>query len=356
MHIAIGYHWFPTTTGNYLEHALRAENHTVTYVGLPCSHRPGYDSTVPLADLLNALPQHPDLYLWIDSSGRYFPPTIEDLPIPTACYLVDVHLGAWRRQAARFFDAVFIAQRDYLDAFRHTVGHQQVFWLPLAAALDVHRRMELPKIYEVGFVGNIMRDHHRTARVRRLRMLAAKYRTNDFFRSYTSDELSHVYSQSRIVFNNSVAGDVNMRIFEGTACGALMLTDAVRNGLDELFDIGREMAIFGDDEDLFAQIEYYLVHEEERAHIASAGYARTCAEHTYIHRVRALLDAVTRPTFGHAAPMRQATIEQRNAARRAIYTHLQMLDALLDLTRSARYNPLQRGWAALPCLLRRLIF
>ncbi|MCL5995555.1 MAG: hypothetical protein M1546_05800 [Chloroflexi bacterium] len=29
-----------------------------------------------------------------------------------------------------------------------------------------------------------MRDHHRTARVRRLRMLAAKYRTNDFIQQH----------------------------------------------------------------------------------------------------------------------------------------------------------------------------
>jgi spore maturation protein CgeB len=216
--------------------------------------------------------------------------------------------------------------------------------------------MDLPKIYDVAFVGNIMRDHRRTSRVRRLRAIAEKYRTNDFFRSYTSEELSRAYSQSRIVFNNSLAGDVNMRVFEGTACGALVLTDAVRNGLDELFEIGREMVVYENDKELSTKIEHYLAHEDERARIAAAGYARTCAEHTYTHRVRAMLDTVTRPKFEHAAPARRATAEERNSSRRAIYTSLQMLDALLDLTRSAHYSPLRRGWAALPCLLRRLIF
>lgn len=354
MHIALGYRWFPTAAGYHLERALQALGHTVTYIGTPCPSRPGYDTTVPVSELIANLPQPPDLYLWVDPAGRYFPPGIEDLPIPSACYLIDVHLGHWREVAARFFDAVFIAQKDYLERFRRAVGHEQVYWLPLAAAPDVHRDHGLPRIYDVGFVGNIALGHRGTPRARRLKLLADRFHTNDFYRPYMPEEVGQVYSQSRIVFNCSIAGDVTMRLFEGTACGALVLTDRVANGLDELFDVGREIVVYRDDDDLLEKVAYYLAHEEEREAIARAGQRRTLTEHTYPHRMARLLEVVTAPGFRPLAPMRGASPKERWAARREVYIHLQMLDALLDAARATGYGPARRLWAALPCLLRRL--
>lgn len=94
MHIAIGYRWFETAAGYHIERALQALGHRVTYVGLPCASRPGYDSAVPLPDLFAAWPAPPDLYLWVDPAGRYFPPGIADLTID--------HLGGGgKKQPAR---------------------------------------------------------------------------------------------------------------------------------------------------------------------------------------------------------------------------------------------------------------
>jgi hypothetical protein len=354
MHIAIGYRWVSTAAGFHFERALQALGHRVTYVGLPCAGRPGYDNAVSIREILDAGPEKPDLYLWIDPGGRYFPPGIEELPIPTACYLIDVHLGHWRPQVARFFDAVFVAQKDYVSGFRQAVGHEQVQWLPLAAAPDVHRQHDLSRVYDVGFVGNLAIAHRGTPRARRLRLIAERFQTNDFYRRYTPEELGQVYSQSRLVFNTSIAGDVTMRVFEGTACGALVLTDKVANGLDELFDIGREIVVYHDDAELLERIAYYLDHEAERAQIADAGQRRTLAEHTYAHRAQTLLKAVAAPGFERRAPMRSAGAPERLAARREVYTHLHMLDALLDDVRAAGLvSRVRRAWASLPCLIRR---
>ena len=355
MHIAIGYRWFASAAGYHLERALRDLDHTVTYVGLPAEGRPGYDNAIDLGAILATMPQPPEFYLWIDPAGRYFPPGIEDLPVPTAAYLIDVHLGHWRQLAARFFDAVFVAQKDYVDGFRRVAGHDQVHWLPLAAAQDVHRQWDLPRIYEVGFVGNMARAHRGTPRARRLKATADRFRTNDFSRVYMPEEVGQVYSQSHIIFNSGIAGDVTMRIFEGTACGALMLTDSTANGLRDLFEVGREIAVYHDDADLIRQIEYYLAHPEERVRIAQAGQARTQREHLYTHRAQSIVDRVSDPSFRRAASMRDASLETRAHARREIYTHLHMLDALLDEARAKGYGPLRRAWAAWPCLFRRLI-
>ena len=356
MHVAIGYRWFPTAAAFHLERALVQLGHRVTYVGLPCAERSGYDSAVSVADACASLPDAVDLYLWVDPAGRYFPAGIEDLPMPTACYLIDVHLGEWRKQAARFFDAVFIAQKDYLEPYRRACGHGQVYWLPLAAAPDVHKRADVPRKYEVGFVGNIVFAHRKTARFRRLRAISGRWVTNDFYRAYSPEEVGDVYSRSRIVFNTSIAGDVTMRIFEGTACGALVLTDSIANGLEDLFRVGQEIVTFEDDDDLWTKIEFYLQNETERVRIAQAGYERTLFQHTYVHRMEYLLSLVCQPGFRQAATMRFEGSAERWWARRVIYTHLHMLDDILDALHEMRRHPISRAWQSLPCLLRRWLF
>ena len=352
MHIALGYSYFAATTGIHLERALRSLGHAVTYVGPPASGRPGYGHADPLPALLADLTPSVDQFWWVDSGGPYFPSGIEHLPLPTVGYLIDTHVGRWRPTAARFFDAVFCAQKDIVADYRRAAGHNQVHWLPLAAAPDIHRQLDLPPAYEVGFVGNINRAHRGTARTRRLRLLADRYRTNDFWRFYPPDTIAQVYSQSRLVFNLSLAGDVNMRVFEGSACASLVVTDAIANGLSELFEIGSEIVTYADEKELLERIDYYLAHDDERARLAQAGYQRTQADHTYAKRAEQVLAAVTAPGFQRLAPMRSAESRERWHARRHIYTRLHMLEAVMAGTRAAGRNPLRRAWDILPCLLR----
>jgi hypothetical protein len=355
MHVALGYCWFASAAGYHLERAFRDRGHIITYVGMARPERTGYEGTSAINRIVTSLPSKPNLYFWVDPAGPYFPPGIEDLEAPTACYLIDVHLGRWRPTAARFFDAVFVAQRDYVEAYRKMLGHDQVYWLPLAAAPDVHRRHDLLPLYDIGFVGNLAAAHRGTARARRLKLLSTRFHTNDFYRSYAPEEVGRVYSQSRIVFNTSIAGDVTMRIFEGTASRALVLTDSVANGLEELFKVGRELVTFADDEGLLDKIEHYLSHEDERISIAAAGQRRTMSEHTYAHRVDRVIQTMTGTELRHLAPMRTASTADRSAARQQVYTHLHMLDALLDEARASGAGPFRRMWMAAPCLARRLL-
>lgn len=355
MRVALGYQWFCSAAGYHLERGFAEAGHPVTYVGLPAGGRPGYDSRVSVPDVLAGLAERADLYLWVDPAGPYFPAGIERCGIPTACYLIDVHLGSWRVEAARFFDHVFVAQRDYVAAFCRALGHNRVHWLPLAAASDVHRRHDVEEVYDVGFVGNQSLAHRGTARARRLTLLSGRFRTNDFGRSYTPAEVGMVYSQSRMVFNTSLSGDVNMRVFEGTACGAMLVTDAVRNGLDELYRIGKELVTYRDDRDLVQEIEYYLAHDEERSAIAAAGMARALSEHTYAHRAAALARAIGDTPAAAGAPLRAASPEAVRRSRWAVWTHLHMADAILDDARAAGMGPARRAWAVAPVMARRLL-
>ncbi len=355
MHIAISYSYSLNYQNQYLENGLRALGHTVTFIGPPTAQKSGYDPRASLPEVFATLQPAPDLYLCIDPSVRYFPPGIEELPVPTLCWLGDIHIGTWRQQVARFFDFVLLPHQDYLPEYQAAVGHKQLAWLPLYMPPSIQPQADLPRSFDVAFVGNIVRAHRKTQRAQRLQLLEQRYTVNDWHRLYTQAELSRIYSQARIVLNVTINGDVNLRLFEGTGCGALVLTDSTANGLPELFDAGRELVVYHDNQDLLEKIDYYLAHEDERARIAQAGQRRTLTDHTYARRAQTLSDLMTTHDIKLCAPMRSAATSTRLAARRDIYTHQHMLDPIIDEARLARLNPVRRLIAIAPALVRRLL-
>ncbi len=91
-----------------------------------------------------------------------------------------------------------------------------------------------------------------------------------------------------------LAGDetANMRIFEATGCGRLLLTEH-RENLADLFEPGREIETFRSSAELFEKIRYYTQHPREREQIAERGLERCHQEHSMETRIRDL-DALIR--------------------------------------------------------------
>jgi hypothetical protein len=83
----------------------------------------------------------------------------------------------------------------------------------------------------------------------------------------------------------------NMRLYEATGVGSLLLTDAKRN-LQEIFAPGREVVAYDSLEECVELAAHYLAHEDERAAIARAGQARTLSDHTYHHRMQEFVELV----------------------------------------------------------------
>jgi|GEM_PF-1005678 len=95
-------------------------------------------------------------------------------------------------------------------------------------------------------------------------------------------------SNSKIVVNRhiDVAANFanNMRLFEATGCGALLITD-YKDNLGELFSIGEEVVAYRSAEECALLIQYYLDNPSEAEAIARAGQARTLREHSYQKRM-----------------------------------------------------------------------
>lgn len=101
-----------------------------------------------------------------------------------------------------------------------------------------------------------------------------------------------ILGSSKMTINHH--GDVppfanNMRLYEATGVGTLLVTDWKQN-LPDIFVPGAEVVAYHTPEECAGLIKYYLDNEEDRTRIAKAGQARTLLEHTYLQRMQELAD------------------------------------------------------------------
>ena len=176
--------------------------------------------------------------------------------------------------------------------------------------LELLGRVE--RTVDVSFVGGISRHHGKAVPV--LEYLARN--TPIEFFGYGADSLDRdspivprhhgevwglsmyrALAQSRITLNRHINvaenNANNMRLYEATGVGAMLLTDR-KDNLGTLFEVGKEVASYANEAEAAEMIRYYLDHPEEAQAIAQAGQARTLREHTYRHRMVELVPILKR--------------------------------------------------------------
>jgi FkbM family methyltransferase len=234
-----------------------------------------------------------DLYLNIDDGLEYrLPPDLH----PSAWWAIDTHLNyTWSRDRSQSFDFIFTAQKDGAEQMRRD-GIASAQWVPLACDPEIHCKMDIPKQFEICFVGNIVSGQ----RAELIDLIKRNF-PNTFVGRRFFEEMAHVYSASHIIFNRSLRNDINMRVFEALSCGSLLLTNDLRdNGQEELFQDGLHLATYRDANELLEKIKYYLLRKEARERIAATGREQVLARHTYQHRMAYVLEEVERKLNGGA--------------------------------------------------------
>jgi spore maturation protein CgeB len=110
-------------------------------------------------------------------------------------------------------------------------------------------------------------------------------------------DMYRILAGSKIGLNRhiDVAEDYanNMRLYEATGVGTLLITDAKRN-LAELFEPGVEVVTYASEDELVNKIRHYVADDAERSRIARAGQERTLRDHTYAQRMRELVAILSR--------------------------------------------------------------
>ena len=108
-------------------------------------------------------------------------------------------------------------------------------------------------------------------------------------------DLAKIYNRSKICINFSKGSDGRMQIkcrpFEVTASKSMLLCEYVE-GIEDYFEIDKEIVCFKTKDELKEKIEYYLEHEDEREAIATAGYERTLEDHLWKNRFKKIFKEI----------------------------------------------------------------
>jgi SAM-dependent methyltransferase len=202
----------------------------------------------------------------------------------------------------KWLDLIFSSFPHFVEEFRRqgiTAYYQPLAFEPRIAQL----RAASERIHAVTFVGGLSPAHkEREQFVASLAKLVPLecwgYGVDSLCASGVEETRLHgevwgvdmfsTLRRSQITINHHI--DVaqtyanNMRLFEATGCGALLVTDH-KDNLHELFAIGEEVIAYRSLAECAELVRYYLSHPEEARRIADRGQARTFRDHTYAKRM-----------------------------------------------------------------------
>jgi len=235
-----------------------------------------------LAEIARALPddQQPDVVVChVDCGVGIKPRNIRAFGCPVVLFAADSHWGdralseMVRYAASEPFDRVVVLYDRHHIPFYRAAGVRNVHWIPgltfahgderARAALRDTRHAQLALVGKAGY-------HFRRQRLFAA-LIAAKLPLA--WKEVRQPEVLAHYGESLIGLNASMNGDLNLRVFETIAGGAMLLTDrlAPESGLDELLREGVEKISYDNAQDLVEKARHYLEHPDEARAIGEAG-------------------------------------------------------------------------------------
>jgi len=222
----------------------------------------------------------------------------------TIIWLADDH---WRYEATRkiweLFSLVVTTDKNGYEK-RLNEGFENVFLSQWGCNHYLYRRLNLPVIYDVSFVG---RSHEqRREFIYSLRNEGINIETFgpgwENSKRVSQASLISIINKSKICLNlsNSAIGDkiqIKGRDFEVPGCGSLLFTND-SSDISEYFVPGEEIITYQDVNDAALKIKYYLKHEDERKIICKNGYNKVLREHTMEKRFLDLFEHLTKMKQG----------------------------------------------------------
>ena len=105
-------------------------------------------------------------------------------------------------------------------------------------------------------------------------------------------EHTEFLNRGLMVIQNSRWKEVTRRLFEGMACGKMVITDRlpIDTKLHEIFIDGQDIVYYDDMFDCIEKMNYYNEHEEERERIAYNGLQKVLNNYTQIQVVDKLIE------------------------------------------------------------------
>jgi spore maturation protein CgeB len=217
--------------------------------------------------------------------------------------------------AAPFYTYVFCQGTEAVDILKEN-GIPGAQWMPMACDPEIHKPVPLSekekKKYgsDIVFVGSYYKN-----RADLLRSIVdfdlgiwgpgwERLEKDDPLRkcvkggSVVPEEFNKIYSAAKInIIGHYQDGknpcyQVSPKVFEALAACCFVLVDRQKD-VFSLFRDKEHLVGFDGVDDLRKKLVYYLEHSDERGAVADRGYHCVLENHTYVHRIKKVLSAVT---------------------------------------------------------------
>ena len=264
----------------------------------------------------------PDLVFQQEALGpRTFLLGMEEVHCPKIFWAIDSHLNLfWQRWYALLFDAVATPHISIWKRHPQTAANNLIrFTWPGT------EREWVPHVQRGNngaFIGRL--SEYRQVRTWMVKMLHSflGFPAQD---NLTFAEMMELYTNTRLLPNEAIAGEVNFRLMEGASCGCLVLSHDAGEDQSSQYEPGKEFLLYHDGLELLELCRYYLAHPDEAEQIAYAGWQRTQKEHLPQHRAASILKWST------SIPTKQLTASDRHTALYCTFAELKRTGRLANI-------------------------
>lgn len=286
------------TPAYHLIKALKAMGHEV--IAISDTDSDLSDFVVPKAfrieNYLNVKQFKVDLLLYIEGgSMEIFPLDLMEVAVKKFWWGIDTHLNFEKHlRISRLFDHTFIAQKEFVTTL--TSNGIAATWLPLAFPSTIEVSPNGSPKYDFSFIGQT--DPSMYPERYRLIRKAQQAFPNNFVGTLEPKEMLETYDNSRVVINQSIKNDVNMRVFEVLGTSAVLVTNAIHsNGLEDLFENTKHLFTFETEDELICLLQNLMENELTRIETSKAANELVLSRHTYFNRASEILEFVSKPTI-----------------------------------------------------------
>lgn len=313
---------FAFSKGVFLDRLFSRDTYLLSRLESAIRRRFDFISVLGLSEINHAFLQaveeeNPEL-IFLDTAETILPETLQAVRSKNPSTIIvnwlldDPFLqDSWRTvvDGFKFCDCIFVFDPFYIDPIR-TKGAPKVVYMPGACDPDVHSdrfKDSLPdsEKVDVCFVGTVtpfridlLKDI--TGYTMGLwtgtpRSALSKYGLLPFYKGTAyGEKTSAIFSTSKISLNfhhpQSMFG-TNLRTFEIAGSRGFQLVD-YKKEVCNLFEEGTEIIVCRDPSEFRNKILYYLSHDDERETIAANAQKRAYKDHTYVHRMKEILEIV----------------------------------------------------------------
>lgn len=250
--------------------AKRTRNDVITFGGEDCDIH--WDMQEGIDGIIRKCPWKPDVVIIWSPEYNPIPSGFEKIPALKVAVVGDWNLGfTMLKLCLGCFDLLLT---DTLGVEVLSGLGAKVEWFPCFTFSGKQKFPDMEKDIDILFIGNMNPDvqFERSKWIFRVGMLARKYKVF-IGRNIYGDEYKKIMARAKIVFNRSIRGEMNMRVFEALASRSLLFMEESNLEIRKFF-IDKEHCVLYNDDNFEELLSFYLENEKERERIVERGYEK----------------------------------------------------------------------------------